>query len=38
LTGNGLKDPSTAEQRASVGLEYVEPEFSQFEALLKGDS
>ncbi|MFP6679926.1 MAG: threonine synthase [Dehalococcoidia bacterium] len=37
LTGNGLKDPATAEQRASAELEYVEPEFSQFEAILKGD-
>ncbi|MCH7907663.1 MAG: threonine synthase [Chloroflexi bacterium] len=37
LTGNGLKDPSTAEQRASVELEYVEPKFAQFEAALKGD-
>ena len=37
LTGNGLKDPSTAEQRASVELEYVEPDFAQFEAVLGSD-
>lgn len=35
ITGNGLKDPWTAEQRASVELEYVEPDFAQIEALLK---
>jgi threonine synthase len=34
ITGNGLKDPATAEQRASVELEYVEPDFQQIEALL----
>ena len=26
LTGNGLKDPGTAEKRALVELEYVEPD------------
>lgn len=34
ITGNGLKDPSTAERSAGVELEYVEPVFEEVEALL----
>ena len=34
ITGNGLKDPSTAESRARIELEYVEPDIEQVEALL----
>ena len=34
VTGNGLKDPSTAEREAHVELEYVEPVFEEVEALL----
>jgi threonine synthase len=37
ITGNGLKDPSTAERRARVELEYVEPVFEEVEALLSGE-
>ncbi len=36
VTGNGLKDPSTAERKANVELEYVEPVYEQVEALLDG--
>ena len=34
LTGNGLKDPGTAEKRALVELEYVEPDIESVLALL----
>ncbi len=34
ITGNGLKDPSTAEREAGIELEYVEPVFEEVEALL----
>ena len=35
LTGNGLKDPGTAEKRALVELEYVEPDLESVVNLLK---
>ena len=35
LTGNGLKDPGTAEKRALVELEYVEPDLDSVMNLLK---
>ena len=35
LTGNGLKDPGTAEKRALVELEYVEPDLESVINLLK---
>ncbi len=35
LTGNGLKDPGTAEKRALVELEYVEPDLDSVISLLK---
>ena len=35
LTGNGLKDPGTAEKRALVELEYVEPDLDSVMDLLK---
>ena len=35
LTGNGLKDPSTAEKRALIELEYVEPDIDSVMKLLK---
>jgi threonine synthase len=34
LTGNGLKDPSTAEKRALIELEYVEPDIDSVMKLL----
>ncbi|MBI4305068.1 MAG: threonine synthase [Chloroflexi bacterium] len=34
ITGNGLKDPSTAERRARVDFEFVEPALDKVEALL----
>jgi len=34
LTGNGLKDPGTAEKRALVELEYVEPDIDSVMSLL----
>jgi threonine synthase len=34
ITGNGLKDPSTAERRARVDFEFVEPVLDRVEALL----
>jgi threonine synthase len=34
LTGNGLKDPGTAEKRALVELEYVEPDVDSVMSLL----
>jgi threonine synthase len=34
LTGNGLKDPGTAESRALVELEYVEPDIDSVMNLL----
>ena len=34
LTGNGLKDPGTAEKRALVELEYVEPDVASVMNLL----
>ncbi len=34
LTGNGLKDPGTAESRASVELEYVEPDLESVMTVL----
>ena len=34
LTGNGLKDPGTAEKRALVELEYVEPDLESVVNLL----
>jgi len=34
LTGNGLKDPGTAEKRALVELEYVEPDIDSVMKLL----
>ncbi|MBU96508.1 MAG: threonine synthase [Dehalococcoidia bacterium] len=36
LTGNGLKDPGTAEKRALVELEYVEPDIDSVMNLLTG--
>ena len=36
LTGNGLKDPGTAEKRALVELEYVEPDIDSVMNLLIG--
>lgn len=36
ITGNGLKDPSTAERRARVDFEFVEPSLDRVEALLGG--
>ena len=36
LTGNGLKDPGTAEKRALVELEYVEPDVDSVMNLLTG--
>lgn len=36
ITGNGLKDPSTAERHARVELEYVEPDYGRVEELLAG--
>ena len=36
LTGNGLKDPGTAESRALVELEYVEPDIDSVMNLLNG--
>ncbi|MEX0762611.1 MAG: threonine synthase [Dehalococcoidia bacterium] len=36
LTGNGLKDPGTAESRALVKLEYVEPDLESVTTLLSG--
>ena len=36
LTGNGLKDPGTAEKRALVELEYVEPDIDSVINLLTG--
>lgn len=36
LTGNGLKDPGTAEKRALVELEYVEPDLESVVNLLTG--
>ena len=35
ITGNGLKDPGTAEQRASIKLEYVDSDIDQFQTLLE---
>ena len=35
LTGNGLKDPGTAESRALVKLEYVEPDLESVSRLIK---
>ena len=36
LTGNGLKDPGTAEKRALVELEYVEPDIDSVMNILTG--
>ena len=38
LTGNGLKDPGTAEKRALVELEYVEPDIDSVMSLLDSGS
>ena len=38
LTGNGLKDPGTAEKRALVELEYVEPDIDSVMRLLDSGS
>jgi len=38
ITGNGLKDPSTAERRARVDFEFVEPSLDRVEALLGGQA
>ncbi len=35
ITGNGLKDPSTAETTAKVELEYVEPDYAAVSKILK---
>ena len=35
ITGNGLKDPSTAETAAKVELEYVEPDYAAVSKMLK---
>jgi threonine synthase len=37
LTGNGLKDPGTAESRALVQLEYVEPDIESVAELIASD-
>jgi len=36
LTGNGLKDPGTAEKRALIELEYVEPDIESVMSALQG--
>jgi len=38
LTGNGLKDPGTAEKRALIELEYVEPDIESVMSALQGSN
>jgi threonine synthase len=38
LTANGLKDPGTAEKRALIELEYVEPDIESVMSALQGSN